>query len=410
MKNAKGAAVAPRSAAQSPATQSPTSQGAAAPNAEVAPGDCSELTMQPAWHDARWRAQVRRRLLAWFAKDARQLPWRTWATPYHVWVSEIMLQQTQVATVIDYYQRFIAAYPTIADLAAADEQQLMRLWEGLGYYRRARSMQAAAKVIVQHHGGVFPDTYEQVIALPGIGRYTAGAILSIAAGGRLPVLEGNTVRVYSRWAALQRDVSTPAAKATLWEMAEAMLPRKGAGQFNQAAMELGALICRPKGPRCQECCVRSSCKAYALGLQDTIPGKVKQMQYEPRKEFAFVVPIAGRGAVLLCRVPATQRWAGLWDFPRWTHGDAQTPHEAADALSRLLQIEIRPAALLTTIKHAVTRYRITLQVWRAAPIAASTIAGASDNFRAIPRGEFADLPLSVTGRKIAALVESGAIA
>jgi len=150
------------------------------------------------WHDPRWRGRVRRRLLGWFATQARSLPWRDHPTPYHVWVSEIMLQQTQVATVIDYYHRFLAAFPTVVDLAAAPEERLMRLWEGLGYYRRARSMHAAAKLIVERHDGVFPTTFDQVLALPGIGRYTAGAILSISADRRYPVLEGNTQRVYSR--------------------------------------------------------------------------------------------------------------------------------------------------------------------------------------------------------------------
>ncbi len=361
------------------------------------------------WQDARWRQRLRRNLLGWFAKDARELPWRSDPTPYHVWVSEIMLQQTQVATVVDYYQRFIAAYPTLADLAAADEQELMRLWEGLGYYRRARSLHAAAKEIVERHGGVFPQTYEQVLALPGIGRYTAGAILSISGDQRLPVLEGNTVRVYSRWTGLREPVTTPAAKTTLWEIATAMLPRRGSGQFNQAAMELGALVCKPKTPQCDRCCVRSSCQAYALGLQDVIPGKVKSLDYQARQEFAFVVPMLGSDAVLLCRVPAGQRWAGLWDFPRWTEGDTQTVQQAAAALSQRIGSELRPVmplAPIATIKHAVTRYRITLQVHRTAPIAASSISLPPEDVRWVLPGQFGNLPLSVTGRKISALLDS----
>lgn len=361
------------------------------------------------WHDAGWRQRLRRSLLAWFAKHARELPWRSDPTPYHVWVSEVMLQQTQVATVVDYYQRFLAAYPTLAELAAADEQELMRLWEGLGYYRRARSLHAAAKQIVERHGGVFPQTYAETLALPGIGRYTAGAILSISGDQRLPVLEGNTVRVYSRWTGLREPVSTPAAKATLWEIATAMLPRRGSGQFNQAAMELGALVCKPKTPQCDRCCVRASCQAYALGLQEVIPGKVKSLDYEARQEFAFVVPRRGSDAVLLCRVPAGQRWAGLWDVPRWTAGGVQTVGQAAAALSQRIGSELRPVnplRPLATMKHAVTRYRITLQVHRTAAIAAATVSLPPDDFRWVRPGEFSDLPLSVTGRKIAALLDS----
>ena len=208
--------------------------------------------------DVKWRRKLRASLLAWFARSARQLPWRSDPTPYHVWVSEIMLQQTQVATVLDYYRRFIAAYPTVNDLAAADEHELMRLWEGLGYYRRARSMHAAAKLVVSQYDGLFPSTYEQVLALPGIGRYTAGAILSISGDQRLPVLEGNTVRVYSRWIGMRAGVQSTSAKAKLWDFASAMLPKSGSGQFNQAAMELGALICKPKSPSCAVCPVQKS--------------------------------------------------------------------------------------------------------------------------------------------------------
>lgn len=361
------------------------------------------------WHDARWRQRLRRNLLPWFAKHARELPWRSDPTPYHVWVSEIMLQQTQVATVIDYYQRFLAAYPTVADLAAADEQDLMRLWEGLGYYRRARSLHAAAKQIVEQHQGVFPQTYAETLALPGIGRYTAGAILSISGDQRLPILEGNTVRVYSRWTGLREPVATPAAKETLWEIATAMLPRRGSGQFNQAAMELGALVCKPKSPQCESCCVRSSCQAYALGLQDEIPGKVKSLDYENRQEFAFVVPLRGSDAVLLCRVPAGQRWAGLWDFPRWTEGGGQTVQQAAAALSQRIGIDLHPLTPLqpiATMKHAVTRYRITLQVHRTVPIDAAQTDLASADFRWLLPNQFGAVPLSVTGRKIATLLAS----
>lgn len=351
--------------------------------------------------DATWRRKLRTSLLAWFGRSARELPWRSDPTPYHVWVSEVMLQQTQVATVLDYYRRFIAAYPTVGDLAAAEEHDLMRLWEGLGYYRRARSMHAAAKLIVAQHDGRFPSTFDEVLALPGIGRYTAGAILSISGDQRLPVLEGNTVRVYSRWIGMRQDVQSTAAKAKLWEFAAMMLPRSGSGQFNQAAMELGALICKPKSPACDVCPVQKSCVAHSLGLQDEIPGKVTNMQYESRTEYGFVVPAIDSDGFLVCRVPDGNRWAGLWDFPRCTDGNATTPTAAAAAISRQLGIEIRPAQHITTIKHAVTRYRITLQVHRADPVAPADVTLPSDTFRFSTSAAMNDLPLSVTGRKIA---------
>ena len=196
------------------------------------------------WLDSTWRAAVRRDLLRWFRRESRDLPWRVDSTPYRVWVSEIMLQQTQVATVIDYYHRFMKSFPTVRDLADASEQTVLSHWEGLGYYRRARSLHAAARKIVDEHEGEFPETYPEVLALPGVGRYTAGAILSIASGQRLPILEGNTQRVFSRWVANRAPVTERSATNLLWKIAEAMLPARDAGAFNQAAMELGALVCR----------------------------------------------------------------------------------------------------------------------------------------------------------------------
>lgn len=369
------------------------------------------------WEDRAWRDRVRRKLLRWFDANARKLPWRDDPQPYHVWVSEVMLQQTQVATVIDYYHRFLAAFPTIESLAQADEGRLMRLWEGLGYYRRARALQGAAQRVVQSHGGLFPQRFEEVLALPGIGRYTAGAILSISGDQRLPVLEGNTVRVYSRWVGLRADVTSTSAQRTLWQVAEAMLPaRSGSGRFNQAAMELGALICKPRDPDCDACPVRDDCRARELGLQTEIPGTVKRIEYQSRDEYAFVVPVEG-GGVLMVQIPKGQRWAGLWDVPRWTAGGDGGVESAAKGLSRRFGIDLRPRSLRMRIKHAVTRYRINLEVHDAQPIAAAdvaletdvvsgtehdgTVSGGSGTLRIVPLDRLVDLPLSTTGRKIA---------
>lgn len=361
---------------------------------DTAAGDAAD------WLDAQRRGRIRRQLLTWFAGQSRSLPWRDEPTPYHVWVSEIMLQQTQVATVVDYYRRFLAAFPTIADLAAAPEQRLMRLWEGLGYYRRARSMHAAAQRIVREHGGVFPETFDEVLSLPGIGRYTAGAILSISRGQRHPVLEGNTQRVYSRWIGFRGDITTAKGKEVLWQVATEMLPRTGAGQFNQAAMELGSLICKPKDPGCDRCPVRRECRAHLQGWQQEIPGKVTRIEYESRLEFGFVVPDPA-GQVLVNRIPDGQRWAGLWDFPRWIAGDVTHAAGAAAALSRQWGLSIRPVESWLTLKHAVTRYRITLEVHRAAPLRDVPKLDDDGRLRFVSISELTDLPLSTTGRKIA---------
>ena len=315
-----------------------------------------------------------------------------------------MLQQTQVATVLPYFERFLSSFPTISALAAADEQHLMTHWEGLGYYRRARLMHAAAKQIVLDYDGVFPETYDEVLALPGIGRYTAGAILSISGAQRLPILEGNTQRVFSRWIALRAPAMEPHANKLLWSVAEAMLPRRDPGTFNQAAMELGALVCTPRNPGCGACPVKGSCQAQKLGLVDQIPGKISRMQYEDRTEHAFVVSHPKRQKrasvrYLVRPLPEGRRWAGLWDFPRTSETASRDVDHAADLLSDEIGVKIIPGVRLLTIKHAVTKYRISLHVHEATFCRSSETPGRP--WKYVTLAEMADLPMSVTGRKIA---------
>jgi A/G-specific adenine glycosylase len=310
-------------------------------------------------------------------------------------------------------------------LADADEQRLLKHWEGLGYYRRARSMHQAAKQIVEQHGGEFPASYEEVLALPGIGRYTAGAVLSISHDARLPILEGNTVRVFSRWVALRSPPRDNGARRLLWRIAEAMLPRQGSGSFNQAAMELGALICTPRNPKCAACPVRRCCRARLDGTQREIPGKVSTTQYEDRVESAFVIRepkrrqaasegFAGanrasgssteRGAApayLVRPLPEGVRWAGLWDFPRLTDACDSAGHAAA-ALTGLIGCPAIPGARLKSMKHAVTKYRITLHVHAATLGASDQRPGKPWRFTTLE--DMQDLPMSVTGRKIAAML------
>ena len=359
------------------------------------------------WTSSKWRASVRRGLLRWFKKESRDLPWRSDSTPYRVWVSEIMLQQTQVATVVEYYHRFMDSFPTIHALAEASEQEVLAHWEGLGYYRRARSLHAAARVIVEQHDAKFPCSYEEVIALPGIGRYTAGAILSISQGQRLPILEGNTQRVFSRWIGMRGPVTDRAATKLLWKFAEAMLPTRNPGNFNQAAMEIGALLCRPTEPDCKGCPVASSCEANRLGLQGEIPGKVKKVVYEDRREFAFVIKekpsdsTIDSSRYLVRLLPEGVRWAGLWDFPRTTEQSYESALKAGHGLSAELGFMIVPGEKLASLRHAVTRFRIDLQIhesdYRPFP---------GDSWRVPKPWKFAtvteldNLPMSVSGRKI----------
>jgi A/G-specific adenine glycosylase len=354
--------------------------------------------------DAAWLAGFRRRVRAWYARHARDLPWRNRRDPYAIWVSEIMLQQTQVATVKPYFERFLAAFPGIEALAAADEDDVLRLWEGLGYYRRARQMHQAAKIIAGDHGGSFPRDPQSVRRLPGIGRYTAGAILSIAFNAREPILEANTTRLLGRLLAFRGDAGSAAGQRLLWAMAEAVLPRKNAGPFNQALMELGSEVCLPKTPRCGECPVFSLCRAFAEGVQLDTPAARPKQAFEPRHEAALIV--RRRGRVLLRRCPDGGRWAGLWDLPRFQL-DAEQPAAIAAELRQKLRRETgvvaEPGRLLKTLKHGVTRFRITLDCFEARWQSGPTGKPPSTELRWLRPAELADYPLNATGRKLAGL-------
>ena len=325
-----------------------------------------------------------------------------------------MCQQTQVATVLPYYERFMKSFPDIQKLAAAEEQVLLSHWEGLGYYRRAKSLHAAAKLIVADHGGSFPLEFEDVLALPGIGRYTAGAILSIADGQRQPILEGNTQRVFSRWIALRGNPADTMNNRLLWQVAEKMLPRKDAGTFNQAAMELGALVCTPKQPDCSRCPVTTACAAHQAGVELEIPGKVTKVSYEDRTEFALVIrqPLVDVGTAkkrgnrsqkitprfLVRPLPEGGRWAGLWDFPRTTQVSYRDVVEATKQLSAEVGVNLVSGMRLTTIKHAVTKYRISLHVHDASPMEGGLEPGKPWKYASL--AELSKMPMSVTGRKI----------
>ena len=253
-------------------------------------------------------------LLAWYNEEKRDLPWRRDPTPYHVWLSEIMLQQTRVAAVLGYYRRFLDALPTVADLAACGEDALMKLWQGLGYYSRARNLQKAARVITTDYGGVFPGDYAAIRALPGVGDYTAGAISSIAFGLPHPAVDGNVLRVVSRLTADGRDINDPATKRSVTQALETVIPLKAPGDFNQALMELGATVCLPSGaPLCEKCPLRDLCQAYRRGLTASLP--VKAPKKPRRVEERDVYLIFRDGKAALRQRPEKGLLAGLWEYP-----------------------------------------------------------------------------------------------
>ncbi len=256
-------------------------------------------------------------LLEWFRDNARKLPWRDDPTPYHVWLSEVMLQQTRVAAVLDYYNRFLMEAPDVAALTVLPEERLMKLWQGLGYYSRARNLQKAAKVIVEEHGGRFPSDYAGIRALPGVGDYTAGAICSIAFGQAVPAVDGNVLRVYARVCGDDGDITTPQMKKKVTQDLEKVIPVNAAGAFNQALMELGATVCLPNGaPLCERCPAKEFCAALSQERISELPVKAPK---KPRRVEARTVWLIFRGnSVALRRRPGRGLLAGLWEFPSET--------------------------------------------------------------------------------------------
>lgn len=362
--------------------------------------------------------QIVASLLGWFSTNARDLPWRRTQNPYAIWVSEIMLQQTQVKTVIPYWERWMQALPTIADAARAPSDQIHKLWEGLGYYTRVRNLQKAAQMIVTRHGGKFPESHAAVLELPGIGRYTAGAICSIAFNQPTPILDGNVIRVLTRLFAIGENPKDKAANARLWKLAEALvkqsvsgstpapgvagralassnpavrtpangtahssgtippcgtakarktapeagaLPIPRASFLNQSLMELGALICTPRNPQCLICPVQKQCEAFRQQRTEEFPNLGEPAAATAREFMAFVVE--HRGHVLVRQRPAGVVNAHLWEFPNIEHtGEPADPMAVFAGLFGVKAPEISP---FRTVKHSITRYRITLSAHQA---------------------------------------------
>lgn len=261
----------------------------------------------------------RRKLLAWYRKNRRDLPWRPrnkqLPDPYHTLISEAMLQQTQVATVVPYFHRFIDALPTVQALAEAKEQQVLTLWQGLGYYRRARNLHAAAKMIVTDFEGKVPATVEDLLKIPGVGRYTAGAIASIAHGTQAAVVDGNVERVFARLFLIDEPINAPATKKKVWSIAEPMVPKFSPGDYNQALMELGAMVCTPKLPKCFVCPVREHCR----GVQETNPERlpIKLAKKKPKEVTHVVIAAERNGKFLFEQRPSEGLWSNMWQLPTY---------------------------------------------------------------------------------------------
>lgn len=306
---------------------------------------------------------LQRALLAWFDEDARDLPWRKTTDPYKVWLSEVILQQTRVDQGLPYYERFVGAFPTVHDLAAAHEDTVLKHWEGLGYYTRARNLHKAAKAIVEDYAGALPRDPAVLQMLPGVGRYTAGAIASIAFGVRAPVVDGNVKRVLARLYNIAESIDDVETERTLWALADALVPAAKPGDFNQAMMELGARICTPKAPACDTCPAAKQCQARRAGTQLQRP--VRNAKKSPPHKEIVVAVLEKEGRYLLGKRPAEGLLGGLWEFPG---GKVEPGETHAQALAREckeeLGVTVTVGGLVATVKHAYTHFHVTLNVYR----------------------------------------------
>jgi A/G-specific adenine glycosylase len=341
------------------------------------------------------------KLLSWYRLNKRTLPWRDHPDPYAVWVSEIMLQQTRVEAVIPYFETWMKLFPTVGALAKASEQRVLNAWEGLGYYSRARNLHKAAKIIVKEHAGELPRDLESLRKLPGIGRYTLGAIASMAFGMNVAALDGNIKRVYARIFDISEPVDTPKGEALLWDIAEQHLPKKDAGDYNQALMDLGATICLPKNPRCLICPVMQMCKARENGTQHLRPVK------SPKKIVPHHIHAAGviveNGKALLAKRPSEGLLGGMWEFPNGrVQGD---PLEGlAEALKTGYNLRLRvnrrslhPIEHLGIVEHGYSHFSVSVYVYKC-ELAAEEIG---ENLKWIPLNKLDGYPMGRIDRQIA---------
>ena len=354
--------------------------------------------------------QIAPGLLEWWDAGHADLPWRRSRDPYAIWVAEVMLQQTQVASVIPYFQRWMANFPDVEALAVAYLDEVLKLWEGLGYYSRARNLHAAATTVCTEYGGQIPDSVDELMKLKGIGPYTAGAIASIAFGRPAPVLDGNVTRVISRLWDIEENVTRSSTRKQLWHLAERMIDHKRPGDFNQALMELGQRICLPVLPLCQQCPLAAQCLSRQRGSQSKRPVRPPRKR-TPHHDMTAGVILGKDNRMLIVRRPIDGLLGGLWEFP----GGLRAPEEKlSEALRRrvkeALGIEIQVGQALGRVEHAYTHFRVTLHAFRARHVAGvPQPMGVSDSAW-VRREDFRDYAFGAKDHKLIALLDEEAAA
>ncbi len=351
------------------------------------------------------RSNFSETLLAWYAKHRRELPWRDHPEPYAIWVSEIMLQQTRVDTVLPYFERWMKRYPTIRHLAKADQMEVLNLWEGLGYYSRARNLHKAAQKIVEEFNGNLPADVKLLKKLPGIGPYTAGAIASLAFGQDEPVVDGNVRRVLSRVFNVEVPVDKPEGSEMIWELAADHLPSGKARDYNQALMELGALVCLPRNPTCDDCPVQAVCEAYRLGIQAELP-VLKPRMKTPHITVTAAI-IRQKGLVMITQRPQEGLLGGMWEFPG---GKLEEGEDLSSCLEREiceeLGVRISVGQAFGVYRHAYTHFKVTLHAFECAldPAGQEMQQNGVAAIRWIAPKDLKDYPMGKIDRQIASRI------
>lgn len=336
-------------------------------------------------------------LLAWYRQHGRVLPWRGLSDPYAIWVAEIMLQQTRVENVISYFEKWMRLFPSIKHLAAASEQEVLNAWEGLGYYSRARNLHRAARIVEEQHSGALPRELSALRALPGIGRYTAGAIASTVFNKDEPILDGNLKRVFARLFHVLEPVDSTEGEKILWELSAKYLPKGQAGDYNQALMDLGATVCTPKNPRCTLCPVENICQSRADGVQDQLPKRL------PKKDVPRYVHAAGvisnGDSVLLAKRPPKGLLGGMWEFPNGrVAGD---PFEELEpVLETEYRLRVQTGEALGVINHAYTHFRVVVHAFHCKLISSPE----QDNTKWVKLSNLEDYPMGKVDRTIAGML------